>query len=605
MAVKNKNLFKWLTLTAEGQTFLATAAVEPFVGGAGSDTVSYANATAAVVANLSNPGLNTGFAAGDTYTSIENLIGSPHHGDVLTGDGGNNILDGGAGDDIMNGGLGSDTYYVDSTQDRIEEVDGVGDDVVYASVTYSLQAYLERLILIGEAKDGHGNSLNNQIAGNNLKNRLFGGNGSDTLQGGGEVDTLFGDSGNDLLEGGSEADALFGGTGDDTLDGGTGPDSMAGDVGNDTYYVDNSGDSFYEDPSASGGIDTVIVSTASLALSDRSGIEIIKAHSNISHGTSLKGDNANNTIIGSAHSDVLDGAGGADVMTGGAGNDTYHIDNAGDVIIEAAGGGTDLVYTRISHTLAAHVENMTGVGASPLNLTGNTLANYLIGGSGQDVLNGLTGADTMDGGMGDDTYYVDNTRDVVIETAGGGNADKIITTVTYTLRAFVEDLSAGGKAAVTLTGNNLNNYITGNVGKNTLKGGNGNDWLSGGYGNDKLHGGRGKDVFVFKDKLGSASSDRKVNFDTIYDLSVKDDFIALDNAIFKKVGKGTETKPVRLNKAFFKVGDKAQDRNDYIIYNKKTGVLSYDKDGSGSAKPVEFAQLKKGLALQYHDFYVI
>ena len=148
--------------------------------------------------------------------------------------------------------------------------------------------------------------------------------------------------------------------------------------------------------------------------------------------------------------------------------------------------------------------------------------------------------------------------------------------------------------------------LKGGAGKDVFKGGLGNDKLYGGLGNDTLTGGKGKDAFVFDTKLGTSSTDRKVNFDKITDFSVKDDSIHLDNAIFKKLGtKGTADKPAQLNKAFFTIGTKAKDKNDYIVYNNKTGVLSYDADGSGKGKAVEFAQLSKKLALTYKDFFVV
>jgi hypothetical protein len=40
-------------------------------------------------------------------------------------------------------------------------------------------------------------------------------------------------------------------------------------------------------------------------------------------------------------------------------------------------------------------------------------------------------------------------------------------------------------------------------------------------------------------------------------------------------------------------------------YDKATGRLSYDPDGTGSASAVKFAQVKKGLALKSTDFFVI
>jgi 16S rRNA U516 pseudouridylate synthase RsuA-like enzyme len=82
---------------------------------------------------------------------------------------------------------------------------------------------------------------------------------------------------------------------------------------------------------------------------------------------------------------------------------------------------------------------------------------------------------------------------------------------------------------------------------------------------------------------------------------VKDDTIRLENSIFKKLGKAE-----KLKAGFLAIGSKAQDGNDYLIYNKKNGYLSYDADGSGSKyKAVLFGKLKSGLALTEKDFYII
>lgn len=151
----------------------------------------------------------------------------------------------------------------------------------------------------------------------------------------------------------------------------------------------------------------------------------------------------------------------------------------------------------------------------------------------------------------------------------------------------------------------FNETVYGSATADRIVGGAGRDVLSGGGGNDVLTGGKGKDAFVFDAKLGTWKTDRKVNFDKIADFNVKDDSIWLDNAIFKKLGKGSLTKPVKLKKDFFVVGTQANDKNDYLIYNKKTGIISYDADGSGKGQAIEFAQVKKGLALKYDDFFVV
>ena len=163
---------------------------------------------------------------------------------------------------------------------------------------------------------------------------------------------------------------------------------------------------------------------------------------------------------------------------------------------------------------------------------------------------------------------------------------------------------------LTVNGTVVGERIAGTAGNDTLKGFGGNDFLLGGLGDDKLFGGSGKDTltgnagrdaFVFDAKLN-----KKTNVDKITDFNVKDDSVYLDNAVFTKLGKGgSEASPKKLSKAYFTVGTEAKDRNDYVIYDKKKGVLYYDQDGSGSKAQVEVATIKKNLKITYHDFFVI
>ena len=132
-----------------------------------------------------------------------------------------------------------------------------------------------------------------------------------------------------------------------------------------------------------------------------------------------------------------------------------------------------------------------------------------------------------------------------------------------------------------------------------LTGGAGNDTLSGRAGKDVLTGGSGKDVFVFDTKPG------KTNIDKITDFSPKDDSIWLDNAVFKTLGKGSGLHPGKLNKAFFTLSDHARDKNDYVIYDNRKGILWYDADGSGHGKAVEIATLRKGLHMTHKDFLLV
>lgn len=164
----------------------------------------------------------------------------------------------------------------------------------------------------------------------------------------------------------------------------------------------------------------------------------------------------------------------------------------------------------------------------------------------------------------------------------------------------LNDTLSGGSAADRLAGDQFNNAIYGAQGNDNVSAGLGNDIIFGGTGKDTLAGGSGKDVFVFDTK-----PNKRTNLDKITDFVVKDDTIYLDNAVFKKLGKGSLDKPGKLSKSFFTVGDAAKDANDYLFYNKKTGVLYYDADGSRAGQAVEIATLKKGLAMTYKDFFVI
>jgi serralysin len=117
-------------------------------------------------------------------------------------------------------------------------------------------------------------------------------------------------------------------------------------------------------------------------------------------------------------------------------------------------------------------------------------------------------------------------------------------------------------------------------------------------------------VFVFDTK-----PNKKTNVDKITDFSARYDSIWLSDSIFKssdlkKIGKGrSEDNPGKLKAGFFKSFDKkhplAQDKNDYVLYNKSTGALSYDADGSGKSVAIQIASLSKNLKLTAKDFFII
>lgn len=559
--------------------------------------------------------------------------------DQLHGEAGNDTLDGGLGNDFLVGGAGDDSYLnLGLGHDRILDSAGL-DTLHFASGISPDQLTVSRvnadLHITFAGRDASVKLLDWFRAPRNSIEWFVFADGSQwsasdinagfsMVSGNG---SLSGTAGDDLLYGGAGADTLDGGAGNDLLDGGAGADRLVGGEGDDTYIAD-ANDTIVE--LAGGGIDTLVWTGSGAVVLQDELENLVLAES---AGYQATGNQANNHIVGNSKSNSLNGGGGADTLEGGLGNDSYYIDDAGDLVIEQANAGIDHVYAGITYTLGEHVENLTLTGSAAINgfgndlnnyLTGNSAANRLEGGAGNDTLRGGVGADTLVGGSGDDIYWLDDFTDVVIEDAGAGhdlivinpltpmprtvvggyrhqfvmadniedlrftgyvadaalhgNAldnvidargareyidsrsynhayadiyagagndtlyasdagcilnggagddlmvggaggdtyyvdsifdqiienpsttgwynDKVMSSVSYTLGANLEDLYLLGTANLTGTGNELDNTLSGNAGNNLLIGGAGNDRLIGGGGLDTLVGGTGNDTYV-------------------------------------------------------------------------------------------------------------
>ena len=336
---------------------------------------------------------------------------------------------------------------------------------------------------------------------------------------------------------------------------------------------------------------------------------------------SLKGEGGNDVLFGHDGQDVLSGGAGADKLIGGQGLDfAWYNDGSIGVRVDLAAGtgrngeaqgdtlsGIEGIFGSQGHD---HLygdggDNILNGGGTGIfsggaadggndHLDGRGGNDDLNGEGGNDTLIGGTGRDTMKGGLGNDTFHVDNSGDQVIELAGGGTADLVYTSVSHTLSSHVEKLTAIGTNSISLNGNGLANTITGNTGANRLSGGAGNDTLDGGAGRDVLTGGSGRDTFVFKDRPGSTSYDRITDYNKTYDS------LQLDNKYMPKLGPAG-----RLSSSKFVLGTKAKDSNDHLIYDRGTGKLYYDADGSGSAAQVLIAQFTNKAALTYSEFTII
>jgi len=378
---------------------------------------------------------------GDTATVTLSISGLDSD-DTLRGTAGADALNGGIGNDSINGladaddmtgGTGDDIFFVDNAGDVLHELSGEGTDLVRSTIAFTLGNFIENLTLDGSADiNGTGNGLDNII---------------------------------------------FGTSGDNLLNGLVGADTLRGRGGDDTYIVDNIGDKAIE--LAGEGTDTVQSSVALTLLANVENLNLTGAAS-----INGAGNASNNVLTGNSGANLLNGLGGADTMNGGTGNDTYIVDNAGDLVTEAAAAGTDKVQSSVTFTLGTNIENLTLTGASAINGTGNALLNSINGNGAANTLNGAAGADTMRGGGGNDTYIVDNVGDIALETSGAGGTDTVQSSVSFTLIAFLENLTLTGAAAINAAGNTQANILTGNSGANLLNGAAGADTMTGGDGND-------------------------------------------------------------------------------------------------------------------------
>ena len=289
-------------------------------------------------------------------------------------------------------------------------------------------------------------------------------------------ETVNGTGGNDILPGLGGDDVINGGAGNDSLDGGTGADTMTGGSGNDTYFVDNAGDAVIE--SAGNGTDTVNTMVSYGLTAEVENLVLQGGADLQGYGNTLA-----NMITGNSGGNLLDGGVGADTMTGGAGGDTYFVDDAGDMVVENVGEGSDAVFSTVHYGLTANVETLVLQGSADLQGYGNSLNNAIFGNSGTNLLNGFAGADVMYGGAGSDVYFVDDMGDAAIENASEGN-DTVFSTVSIGLSANVENLIMLGMADLQGFGNGLGNVIYGNTGNNLLDGGAGVDLMVGGAGDD-------------------------------------------------------------------------------------------------------------------------
>jgi len=400
------------------------------------------------VTNPNGTGNASSLIGGTDFAEKINGLGG---NETIWADGGNDSVEGGAGNDFLHGGDGNDLI-----------TDLGGDDFLWGDAGNDV-------LKAGDGID--------QVIGGVGNDTLYGGLGGDNVNGGEGDDVIYGGDGkvvNGVLDVTDGADGLNGGRGNDTIYGGGGNDVIDGGDGDDLIY---------------GGIDNNL-------LDGFSGNDIF-----IVDATQFGYQNAFNGGLGH---DIVDyRASNGQILAGVKVGVNVDLSNVGAGIVIPAGRNVKDVFLSIEEVYgSAFNDTITTGNAIQVDALGNPILgpnglplpvdstargmagnDNLTGGLGNDTLDGGTGSDTMAGLAGDDVYLVDAAGDVVIEAAASGN-DTVISSITYTLGANLENLTLDGVAAINGTGNALNNVITGNAAANILDGLAGADTMIGGAGND-------------------------------------------------------------------------------------------------------------------------
>lgn len=373
---------------------VSTDANEAFTGTAGGDQYFFADGWGTDTVTDSG---TSGTDVLDFSAVTQNLFFTLYADGHLTVSDGDNGLAVSGGIERLIGGQGiNDFRFEDAATFSGTIVGGIGgnNNLDFSAYTRSIQVDLGA----GTAAKTGGGVL---LGGFQQMGKLKAGAGDDLLRGSATANKIDGGKGNDLIFGFGGDDTLIGEEGDDFLDGGAGNDHLDGGAGCDTasYAASPQGAEIdlanAEGKDGFGGTDTF------------AGIENLEGSAG---NDILTGDGSANRIDGGAGDDTLTGGDGDDVLAGGAGDDTLSYGSASSAVTvelnKKDGQGAAVAQDTLgagSDTLNGF-ENLTGSRFDD-HLTGDSSANVISGGEGNDILNGNGGADRFRFGddWGDDS----------------------------------------------------------------------------------------------------------------------------------------------------------------------------------------------------------
>ena len=277
------------------------------------------------------------------------------------------------------------------------------------------------------------------------------------------------------------------------------------------------------------------------------------------------GDGTNNTV----HAQILS-ANGAAVANADTHAVPEYATTSGNVIIGNTGGDVP----------------DTDANGKALTVTGITGANGA--GTVGAALVGAKGTLTINSG-GSYSYVADHTQPLAVGA-------QVHDTFTYTI-----DDGYGNPVSNTLT-ITVTGVATGTPGNDSLLGGAVYGTLDGKGGHDTLTGGPAGDTFAFDTALNAHT-----NLDHITNFVHGLDKIGLSRHIFES-RVGGHLMPIKITAlSFYEAAHatKAHAAGDRIIYNKTTGALYFDPDGTGPRPAIEFAVLDHHPAITFHDFLMV